>query len=119
MLQGWTSCLSDDYLGITASGELVTKAQWLDRMRSRNLTLTRLEASDIKIKLKGAIAIVTSLAEVEGMSEGKPLTGSYRYTRVYQRLPNGVWNITSFEVTHIPRSGTRQRGGVDSGSGQR
>ncbi len=116
---GMDKLLSEDYLGITASGELVTKAQWLERMSAHSFAITRLDASDVKIKLKGPIAIVTSLAQVEGMSDGKPLTGSYRYTRVYQRLPSGVWNITSFEATHIPRSGARQRAGVDSGAGQR
>jgi ketosteroid isomerase-like protein len=115
---GMDKLLSDDYLGITASGELVTKAQWLERMRTRNFMLTRLDASDVKIKLKGTIAIVTSFAQVEGTSDGKPLTGSFRYTRVYQRLPSGAWNITSFEATHIPRSGGHQRAGDDPGAGQ-
>jgi ketosteroid isomerase-like protein len=111
--------LSDDYLGITPSGELLTKAQQLERMRTRDLTITTLNVSDVKIKLIGSIAIVNSLAQVDGMSEGKALTGSFRYTRVYQRLPSGAWNVTSFEATHIPRSGSRQHGGVDSGIGQR
>ena len=111
--------LSDDYLGITPSGELLTKAQQLERMRTRDLTITTLNVSDVKIKLIGSIAIVNSLAQVDGMSEGKALTGSFRYTRVYQRLQNGSWSVTSFEATHIPRSGGRQRGGVDSGAGQR
>ena len=97
--------LSDDYLGITVTGELLTKAQQLERMRTRNISLSQLTISDIKIKLIGSIAIVTSLAQVEGVSNGTSLQGSYRYTRVYQRLPSGAWKVTSFEATHIPRSG--------------
>jgi len=97
--------LSDDYLGITGTGELLTKAQQLDRMKTRNISISQLNTSDVKIKLIGSIAIVTSLAQVEGMSDGTPLKGSYRYTRVYQRLPTGLWKVTSFEATHIPRSG--------------
>jgi ketosteroid isomerase-like protein len=91
--------LSEDYLGITASGEVLTKAQQLDHMRDRKLVLTKLDTSQIKIKLIRNIAIVTSLAHVEGTSDDEPLHGAYRYTRVYQRMPNGSWKITSFEVT--------------------
>lgn len=96
--------LSDDYLGITASGQVVTKSQQLNRMRTHNFTITSLDVSDVKIKLISQhAAIVTSLAQVEGSNEGRPLHGSFRYTRVYQRIPNDGWKITSFEATHVPR----------------
>jgi ketosteroid isomerase-like protein len=101
--------LSDDYLGITATGEVVTKAQQLDHMRARKLTVTNLVTSDLKIKLIGQIAIVTSRAQLDGTSDGDPLHGEFRYTRVYQRLPNGVWKITNFEATRIPRSQATKR----------
>lgn len=100
--QAMDKLLSDDYLGITATGEVVTKAQQLDHMRARKLLVTSLQTSDLKIKLIGQIAIVTSLAHVDGTSDGEPLHGEFRYTRVYQRLPNGSWKITNFEATRIP-----------------
>ncbi len=95
--------LSDDYLGINASGEVLTKTQQLDHMRDGKFMLTKLDVSDTRIKLVGKIAIVTCLAQVEGQSDGEPLHGAYRYTRVYQRLPNGNWKVTSFEVTPAMR----------------
>jgi len=96
--------LSDDYLGITANGQVVTKPQQLDRMRTRNFAINSLDVSDVKIKLISQhAAIVTSLAQVEGTNDGHPLHGSFRYTRVYQRLPGtSIWKITSFEATHVP-----------------
>lgn len=95
--------LSDDYLGITSSGQVVTKPQQLDRMRSRNFALTSLDVSDVKIKLISQhAAIVTSLAQVDGTNEGHPMHGAFRYTRVYQRIPNDGWKITSFEATRVP-----------------
>lgn len=93
--------LSDDYLGISATGEVFTKVQQLDHMRDRRFVVTRLQTSDRKIKLVGTIAIVTSLAQVEGTIDGQTLHGLYRYTRVYQRLPGGIWKITNFEGTPI------------------
>jgi ketosteroid isomerase-like protein len=93
--------LSDDYLGITSTGDVLTKTQQLDRMRTRALSVTNLDFSDIKIKLVGQIAIVTSLAHVQGVSDNHSLDGSYRYTRIYQHLPTGSWKITNFEITRI------------------
>lgn len=95
--------LSDEFLGITASGQVVTKLQQLDRMRSRALDIQKLELSDTKIKINGPIAIVTSLAQMEGTADGEPLHGAFRYTRVYQRLPGGGWKITNFEATRVGR----------------
>ncbi|HEX4155679.1 MAG TPA: nuclear transport factor 2 family protein [Acidobacteriaceae bacterium] len=97
--------LSEDYLGINPNGQVVTKLQQLDRMKSRDFTLTRIDVSDVKIKLiSRRAAIVTSLAQVEGTADEHPLHGSFRYTRIYQRLPNGGgWKITSFEATRVSR----------------
>jgi hypothetical protein len=97
--------LSDDYLGITASGQVVTKPQQLDRMRTHNFTLSSLNVSDVKIKLISQhAAIVTSLAQVEGTNEGRPIHGSFRYMRAYRRIPGtNVWKITSFEATRVPK----------------
>jgi len=95
--------LSDDYLGIGVNGAVSTKPQQLDRMRSRDLVLTRIDTSEFKVKLIGQIAIVTSLAQIDGTLEGSPLHGMVRYTRIYQRLPSGIWKITNFEATRIPQ----------------
>ena len=99
--------LSDDYIGISLNGEVNTKSQQLDRLRSRRVVLTRLDLSEMKVKLIGSIAIVTSRAMVEGNSDGASVKGLYRYTRVYQHLPVGVWKITSFEATRIPQNTNR------------
>src|SRR5260370_40767714 len=94
--------LSDDYIGITITGQVNTKTQQLDRMRMHKIALTKLELGERQVKLIGSIAIVTSRAEVEGTNEGAPVKGTYRYTRVYQRLPNGAWKITSLDATRGP-----------------
>ena len=100
--------LSPDFLGIITTGEVVTKSQQLDRMRNRELVLKALDISDVRVKLIGLhAASVTSLAKVDGASGGHPLVGSFRYTHVYERLPNGLWVITNFEATRIPGSGRR------------
>ena len=93
--------LSDDYVGITMTGQVVTKTQQLDRMRKRQLVLNKIVLDDVKVKLIGFTAIVTCLADVEGMNDGESMHGTYRYTRVYARLPSGTWKITNFEATRV------------------
>jgi len=93
--------LSDDFVGINMSGQVVTKMQLLDRMRRRRAVLTRLDLDDVHVKLIGQTAIVTSRAEVDGTNEGVPVHGTYRYTRVYTRLATGGWQITNFEATRV------------------
>jgi ketosteroid isomerase-like protein len=102
--------LSDDYIGISMTGQVNTKAQQLERMRLHKVALTRLDLGERQVKLVGSIAIVTSRAEVEGTNEGATVKGTYRYTRVYQRLPSGVWKITSFEATRVPGPRDTNRG---------
>lgn len=93
--------LSDDYLGITMTGQVVTKPQQLERMRTRTLVLAKIDSTDVKVKLNGTTAIVTCLSEVEGTNDGEPMHGMFRYTRVYTRAPGGTWKITNFEATRV------------------
>lgn len=94
--------LADDYLGISNNGQLNNKTQQLERLEKRTLVLTRIDVSEVKIKLLGHVGIVTSLAQLDGTNEDQPLRGLFRYTRIYKRYPDGSWKITNFEVTRIP-----------------
>src|SRR5271170_4326140 len=112
--------LSDDYIGISITGQVNTKMQQLDRMRTHKFVLNKLQLGEMPVKLIGSIAIVTSRAQVEGTNEGVAVQGTFRYTRVYQRLPSGVWKITSFEATRVPgsrESGNRDAAGPKAASG--
>ncbi len=100
------SLLADDYFGVSVGGQLNDKMQQLERIKSRTFVLTRLDLSEVRIKLVGSrVAVVTSLAQVEGTNEGNSIKGTYRYLRVYKRYPDGSWKITNFEVTRVPEGG--------------
>ena len=101
--------LSDDFVGISWTGQVNNKTSQLDRLKVRSLAITRMDIFDLKIKVVGAVAIVTSRAEIEGSSDGNPMNGTFRYTRVYQHLSSGAWKITNFEATRVP-NGVRRRG---------
>jgi ketosteroid isomerase-like protein len=99
--------LAEDYFGISNNGQLNNKTQQLERLQKRTLVLTKIDVLDVKIKLLGRVGIVTSLAQLEGTNDGRPLQGLFRYTRIYKRYPDGSWKITNFEVTHVPNKGER------------
>jgi ketosteroid isomerase-like protein len=96
--------LADDYTGITAKGAIQTKDQAVQNLKSGALQLTVLEISDRKIRVYGATAVVTSVAELTGSKSDEEMTGRYRYTRVYVRNPQGQWKIVSFEASRIQES---------------
>jgi ketosteroid isomerase-like protein len=101
---GMDKLLSEDFIGIEANGEVVTKNQLLDHIRNRQFVIVKLETSDVKIKLTGQIATVTSLAQVTGVVDGEHLQGAYRYTRIYQHLASGAWKVTNFQATRVRRT---------------
>jgi ketosteroid isomerase-like protein len=94
--------LADDYLGVTAGGDIVTKSQQLDRMRDHQVSITKLNTTETKIKLIGGrIAVVTALSHIEGTIDGKVINSDFRNTRIYERLNTGAWKITNFEATRV------------------
>jgi ketosteroid isomerase-like protein len=98
------SLLADDYMAISASGTLQTKAETLANLRSGRMHFTALDVSDRKVRFYGTTALVTSLAAVHGATADGDISGSYRYTRVYVRDPRGAWKAVSFEASKIPDS---------------
>ncbi len=99
--------LSDDFIGITANGTVQTKAETLDSIRTHDVQFNRLDLSEMKASIHGDTAVVTSKAEVDMISGGQPVKGTFRYTRVYLRKA-GVWKVINFEATRItPRAERR------------
>jgi ketosteroid isomerase-like protein len=95
------SLLADDYMAITPSGTLQSREETLQNLRSGRLHVTSLTVTDRKVRFYESTAVVTSLASVQATTPDGPLTGSYRYTRVYVRNAQGVWKIVSFEASRV------------------
>lgn len=96
--------LADDYLGISANGTLQTKADVLAQHRAGRMKLTAMELSDIKVRIYGDTAVVTSRADISGTDDGRDVGGRFRYTRVYSDS-TGEWKIVSFEASRMPGAG--------------
>jgi ketosteroid isomerase-like protein len=96
-------------MAITPSGTLQTKDDTLASLRSGRIHFAELNMSDRKVRFYGTTAVVTSLADVQATTTEGPVTGSYRYTRVYVRDAQGRWKIVSFEASRILEPGPHKR----------
>jgi ketosteroid isomerase-like protein len=95
--------LADDYIGISSNGTVENKAQALAQSRAGTLRITKLDLSDLHVRVYGAggeTAVVTSLADLVGTNGASDISGEYRYTRVYNRRL-GLWKIVSFEASRM------------------
>jgi ketosteroid isomerase-like protein len=100
--------LADDYIGISASGTIETKTEALALRRAGTLHITNLDLNDLKVRVYGDTAVVTSRAELQGTNGARDISGEYRYTRVYNRR-FGQWKIVSFEASRIHDINEREK----------
>lgn len=103
--------LADDYVGISANGTIESKVQAIAQHKAGTVRITQLELDDLKVRLYGDTAVVTSKADLQGVNGESDISGKYRYTRVYNRRL-GQWKIVSFEASKMhdidARQGKRQ-----------
>ena len=101
------SMLAEDYLGIAPDGRLDSKADTLRSVRDGLMRFASIKTTTHKIRVYGSTAVVVSTAEVSGTYNGHPISGRYRYTRVYH-LDGAGWKIVSFEASRIREHGERR-----------
>jgi ketosteroid isomerase-like protein len=100
--------LADDYIGISSNGTIETKTEALALRRAGTLHITDLDLNDVKVRIYGDTAVVTSSADLKGTNGGRDISGEYRYTRVYNRR-YGQWKIVSFEASRIHDLSEREK----------
>jgi ketosteroid isomerase-like protein len=93
--------LADDYLGINPNGTLETKADALALRRSGTTKISSMDPINMKVRVYGDTAVVTSQVQVEGHDGERDISGRYHYTRVYSHR-SGEWKVVSFEASRIP-----------------
>jgi ketosteroid isomerase-like protein len=104
------SLLAADYMAITPNGLLQSREETLQGLRSGRMHFTSITITDRKVRFYGNTAVVTSLATIQGSTPEGPVTGDFRYTRVYVRNPQGIWKIVSFEASRVGEPGPRRHG---------
>jgi hypothetical protein len=87
--------LSDDYVRITSTGALQTKAELVDSMKKRGTYIEPYEASDVRIRAHGSTAIVTGRIIQRYKESGDQIIAELRYNDVWIKTDEGWLNISS------------------------
>jgi ketosteroid isomerase-like protein len=94
--------IDDDLLFTGPNGELATKADDLAAHRSGLVRFTAHEPQELRMRQVGNDVVVVALrAHLTVVVAGQPISGTYRYTRVWART-NGRWRIVAGHVSEVP-----------------
>jgi ketosteroid isomerase-like protein len=86
--------LSDDYVRITSSGELQTKAELIESMKKRGTYIEPYETGDVRIHAYGSTVIVTGRIVQRYRESGERVVAELRYSDVWIKTEEGWFNIS-------------------------
>ena len=92
--------LADDWMSIGPDGEVVSKAQNTRGFKDGNIDFEAMDPSEVKVRVYGDAAVVTSRVHVELTHSGHKIDDRVRVTEVYVRQ-GGKWQCVSTQVTSI------------------
>ena len=90
---------TDDYYRIGDTGQVTGKSQTIAAFLDPNYEMTKLEASDVKIRVYGDVAVVTEIVTSLGGPKGKTHTERASRQTVVWLKRNGVWQKHVFQMT--------------------
>ena len=94
--------LADDFVGIEANGQQLTRAQVLDRFHLPDYEVQTLRHEDIRVHVFGDCAVATATTVLEARYKGQEIRGRFPYTRVWLKRA-GKWQAV-FTQSAPPRA---------------
>lgn len=98
---------ADDLTFINPGGEMLTKAQRLENVRSGATKFDSIESTDQKVRVYGDTAVVTGHYTIKGQYNtakgqysGQEVGGQYRVTLVGVRR-GGQWQVVAIQMTPV------------------
>lgn len=92
--------LSDDLVYCHSSARLDTKASLIGAMQSGATVYTGVDPSDVEAKDLGDAVVLTGVARIQVLSNGKPNAFSVRFTDVYAKK-GADWQMVSWQSTRL------------------
>lgn len=90
----------DDYTLVTATGEIATKAQRLEAIKSGDLKFENVAFDDVKVRSYGDSAVAIARSSGKSWNKGKEQNTSYRVTFVATKTKDG-WRLVSAQLTNL------------------
>jgi len=92
---------ADDYVFVNAKGEVFSKAQRLDNLKSGATTFESINTEEsLTVRVYQNSAVVTSRVTIKGQYSGQPASGQYRSTHVWIKASTG-WQLVSNQLTPL------------------
>jgi ketosteroid isomerase-like protein len=92
---------ADDYNVTYPTGEVMTKAQEIARLKDMPAGTLKLNTEDTKVRINGETATLTGILIQNWMDNGKSMNVRLRYTDVWIKR-NGRWQVVAAQLTNIP-----------------
>ncbi|MFZ6760126.1 nuclear transport factor 2 family protein [Undibacterium sp. Ji50W] len=96
------SNMTEDFRQIDGSGDIETKASFVDGLVSDKLVLDPYTVEDFEVRLYDNVALLSGRSHMTGRYDGKPFKSHYRYIDIYIKR-NGKWKIVSVQISKIPQ----------------
>lgn len=93
--------LSDDLIYCHSSARLDTKQSLIGAMQSGATVYTGVDPSDVKAQDLGDAVVLSGVARIQVLSNGKPNAFSVRFTDVYAKKGAG-WQMVTWQSTRLP-----------------
>jgi ketosteroid isomerase-like protein len=93
--------LADDLIYTHSSARLDTKQSLIGNMQSGGTVYTSVEPSEVKAQDLGDTVVLTGIAQIKVVSNGKPNAFGVRFTDIYTNR-NGRWQMVTWQSTRLP-----------------
>lgn len=93
--------LADDLTYAHSSGQLETKGQFLESIRSGAIQYTAILPEGLDVRLYGDTAVVTGKGTFKVRMQGEDRSLQLRFTDVYVRRGDG-WQMVAWQSTRLP-----------------
>ena len=87
------SLLADDFVITVEDGSTFSKSGYIAHNADSALHVEISEMAEVKVRMHGTVAVVTSAYHEKGTSKGKPYESRDRATDVWMRNANGGWQV--------------------------
>jgi ketosteroid isomerase-like protein len=109
LLEAFSNCdeesldelLHDELLFVIPTGQVITKSEDMEAIRSGKLVADSVVASDRKVNVIGDTAIVSLQMEMKGRYAGQPFEGRFRYIRVWKQF-GSAWKVIAGSGMQLP-----------------
>jgi ketosteroid isomerase-like protein len=102
-IQALDKIWAPDYTFVNPRGELVTKAQRMDNIKSGATEFQAINPQRERLEVHGDVAVDVGRVTLQGTKySGKESSGEYRYMNVWTKTPDG-WQLQANQITLIEK----------------